>query len=126
MSSSVFSNSNRPIFRPWSDLSTAIQYRSKLAAVSAIGKGGTIVVVGVFGEKPRVDLGLVQDRELTLRGTLMYRKEDYQSAVALLANGQVAAAPLDSRHFPFAQYDDAYTFIQRQGDKCVKVFVDLD
>jgi len=96
------------------------------AAISAIAKGGTIVVVGVFGEKPRVDLGLVQDRELTLRGTLMYKKEDYQRAVALIAGGQVATAPLDSRHFPFAQYADAYTFIQRQGDKCVKVFVDLE
>jgi L-iditol 2-dehydrogenase len=96
------------------------------AAISAIGKGGTIVVVGVFGEKPRVDLGLVQDRELTVRGTLMYRKEDYQRAVALIAGGQVATAPLDSRHFPFAQYGEAYAFIQRQGDKCVKVFVDLD
>ena len=96
------------------------------AAIGAIGKGGTIVVAGVFGEKPRLDLGLVQDRELTLRGTLMYKKEDYQRAVELIAGGQVATAPLDSRHFPFDQYPAAYAFIERQGDKCVKVFVDLD
>src|SRR5262249_39947590 len=30
------------------------------AAVESIQKGGTLVVVGVFGERPRVDLGLVQ------------------------------------------------------------------
>jgi 2-desacetyl-2-hydroxyethyl bacteriochlorophyllide A dehydrogenase len=95
-------------------------------AINTIGKGGTIIVVAVFGEKPRVDVGLIQDRELTVRGTLMYRLEDYQRAVALIAGGQVATGPLDSRHFPFAQFPEAYAFIQRQGDKCVKVFVDLD
>ncbi|MBE0685987.1 MAG: alcohol dehydrogenase catalytic domain-containing protein, partial [Anaerolineaceae bacterium] len=35
-------------------------------------KGSTIIVVGVFGKMPVVDLGLVQDRELSLVGTLMY------------------------------------------------------
>ncbi|RPI91959.1 MAG: alcohol dehydrogenase [Chloroflexi bacterium] len=50
------------------------------AAIETIEKGGTIIVVGVFGEKPRVDLGLVQDRELNLRGTLMYKREDYEKA----------------------------------------------
>ena len=43
------------------------------AAVETIQKGGTLVIVGVFGEKPRIDMGLVQDRELNIRGTLMYR-----------------------------------------------------
>ena len=35
---------------------------------SAIDKGGTIVVVGVYGDRPRVDMGFVQDRELNLTG----------------------------------------------------------
>lgn len=35
-------------------------------AVSNARKGSVIVVVGVFGKKPLVDLGLVQDRELSL------------------------------------------------------------
>ena len=43
-----------------------------------------IVVVGVFGQKPPVDLGLVQDRELTLLGTLMYQKPDYERAIELV------------------------------------------
>ncbi len=37
-------------------------------AIESARKGSTIVVVGVFGKKPSVDLGLVQDRELTLAG----------------------------------------------------------
>jgi L-iditol 2-dehydrogenase len=35
-----------------------------IATVSTIEKGGTIVVVGVFGDKQRVDMGLVQDLDM--------------------------------------------------------------
>ena len=95
------------------------------AAVENINKGGTIVVVGVFGEKPAVDLGLCQDRELTLTGTLMYKKEDYQQAVAAIAAGSIAAEPLISRHFDFEEYLQAYEHIDQAGPETMKVFIDL-
>jgi L-iditol 2-dehydrogenase len=95
------------------------------AAVSGIEKGGMIVVVGVFGQIPRVDLGLVQDRELDLRGTLMYKAADYHRAIELMASNLVRTEPLQYKHFPFDQYHDAYDFIDRQGDKSMKVFIDV-
>ena len=95
------------------------------AAIAGIQKGGTIVIVGVFAEKPRIDLGLVQDRELNIRGTLMYRRQDYLRAVALLSTGQVVAGPLLSQHFPFEAYLDAYRFIDQQRDQTMKVIVDV-
>jgi L-iditol 2-dehydrogenase len=95
------------------------------SAVGHIAKGGTIVVVAVFGERPRVDLGLVQDRELTLIGTLMYKRQDYERAVALIASGEIVTGPLESRHFPFSEYAAAYRYIDGQADHCVKVFIDF-
>ena len=95
------------------------------SAIAAIQKGGTIVVVGVFGEKPRVDLGLVQDHELTLRGTLMYQRADYVRAVDLIASGGVITRPLMSKHFSIDDYLEAYHFIDAQGDKSLKVFIDI-
>jgi len=96
-----------------------------IAAIATIEKGGTIVVVGVFGDRPRVDLGLVQDRELNLHGTLMYQKQDYLRAVELIASGAVKTEPLQSIHYSFDQYLEAYHYIERQGDKTMKVFVDV-
>ena len=95
------------------------------AAIDAIGKGGTIVVVGVFGDKPRLAVGLVQDRELTLTGTLMYRYQDYQRAVALMSSGDVVTTPLETRHFPFEEYADAYRFVDEHREETMKVFVDV-
>jgi L-iditol 2-dehydrogenase len=94
-------------------------------AILSARKGSTIVVVGVFGEKPKVDLGLVQDRELSLVGTLMYRREDYERAIALVADGKVKLEPLMSAHFPFDRYMEAYKFIDANREKSMKVFIDM-
>jgi threonine dehydrogenase-like Zn-dependent dehydrogenase len=76
--------------------------------VDTIEKGGTIMVVGVFGEKPRIDMSIVGDR-----------------AVELIASGEVITDPLVTRHFPLEQYEDAYSYIDDQGDKTLKVMIDL-
>jgi 2-desacetyl-2-hydroxyethyl bacteriochlorophyllide A dehydrogenase len=94
-------------------------------AIAAIGKGGTIVVLGVFGQKPHLDMAVVGEHELSLIGTMMYRREDYLQAVEWIAQGKLQTQPLDSRHFPLDRYLDAYKFIDAQGDQCVKVFIDL-
>jgi L-iditol 2-dehydrogenase len=95
------------------------------SAISSIQKGGTIIVVGVFGEQPRVDLACVQDRELNLRGTLMYQRPDYERAIALIASGGILTAPLVSKHFPLDQYLEAYRFIDNFGDRSLKVIIDV-
>jgi L-iditol 2-dehydrogenase len=95
------------------------------AAIETIQKGGTLVVVGVFGERPRIDLGLVQDRELNLRGTLMYQRRDYLRAVDLVQSRKVGLAPLMSAHFPLQEYPHAYRFIDCERDRAMKVFIDV-
>ena len=95
------------------------------AAIENIQKGGTIIVVGVFGEKPRIDMGLVQDRELNLHGTLMYQRPDYERAVELINTSAVITAPLFSKHFSMEDYLEAYRFIDTQRDKTMKVFIDV-
>ena len=95
------------------------------AAVAEIQKGGCIIVVAVFGEKTPVDLGFVQDRELSLRGTMMYQHADYARAIELIAEGAVATEPLISKHFQLSEYLSAYEFIDAARDKTMKVLIDL-
>jgi len=94
-------------------------------AIKIARKGTDIIVVGVFGEKPAVDIGLVQDKELRLIGTLMYKEEDYYTAIKLIRSGKVNLKPLMSKHFPFRDYGRAYKFIEQNKDKIMKVFIDL-
>lgn len=93
-------------------------------AIAHARKGATIVVVGVYGAKPVVDLGLVQDRELTLRGTLMYRKDDFAAAIDLIESGQLELDSLITHRFALEEYTDAYRLFKSGGDH-LKVLVDL-
>lgn len=96
------------------------------AAVEHIGKGGRVVVLGVFDGKPRIDMSVVGDRELSLIGTLMYQHDDYRHAVELIASGEVIVEPLVTRHFPLEEYAEAYAFIDREADRSLKVVIDID
>lgn len=95
-------------------------------AIAAARKGSTVVVVGVFGKKPGVDLGVVQDRELSLVGTLMYRREDYDDAIALAASGRLHLDKLVTNRFCFEDYLEAYRFIEQTGEKAMKVMITLE
>jgi L-iditol 2-dehydrogenase len=94
-------------------------------AVHMARKGTDIVVVGVFADKPSVDIGLVQDKELRLIGTLMYKAEDYQSAIRLIQSGKVTLEPLITKHFPFEDYPKAFEYIAQNRDLAMKVIIDL-
>ena len=96
------------------------------AAVNVARKGTTIVVVGVFGDKPTVDLGLVQDRELSLVGTLMYQQVDYEIALDLIVGGKLNLDEMITAHFPFGQYLEAYHAIEAAKGNSLKVMISLD
>lgn len=95
-------------------------------AIRCARKGSRIVVVGVFGERPRLDLGLVQDHELHLVGSLMYQREDYRDAIQCLAEGGVVTAPLLSKSFPFRRFLEAYHFIEGNRERVMKVMIEVD
>jgi len=94
-------------------------------AIQNIQKGGRIVVLGVFGDIPKIDMSTVGDHELSLIGTLMYKHEDYQEAVEFISSGKIQTKPLVTKHMPFEEYNQAYRFIEEQGDKTMKVMIDL-
>ncbi|MCG8508936.1 MAG: alcohol dehydrogenase catalytic domain-containing protein [Rhodospirillales bacterium] len=92
-------------------------------AVTNARKGTTIVVVGVFEEEASVNMGLVQDRELSLVGTLMYQRSDYEMAIEMIEAGAVRLDPLISGHFDFTNYKNAYLHIENNKEKSLKVFI---
>jgi len=94
-------------------------------AVANARKGTDIIIVGVFSEKAIVDMGLVQDRELRLIGTLMYQERDFRAAIELIEKGRVSLAPLITDHFAFLDYQKAYQHIEAHRDSSMKVLMDI-
>jgi len=92
-------------------------------AVQISRKGTDIVVVGVFGSQPPVNLGFLQRKELRLIGTHMYQEQDFKSAIHMLESKAINTELLISDNFAFAQYLEAYKYIEKQKDRVMKVIV---
>lgn len=90
-----------------------------------VEKGGDIVILGVYSQNPVVNMFYLGEHELNVYGSMMYRQEDYEAAAAMIASGAIVTGPLLSRSFPFSEYPEAYQYIEHQGDKTMKVMIDL-
>jgi L-iditol 2-dehydrogenase/threonine 3-dehydrogenase len=95
------------------------------ALVQYVEKGGDIVILGVFSQNPVVNMFYLGEHELNVYGSMMYRQEDYETAVQMIASGKIITEPLLTRSFPFEEYLQAYQFIDKQGDKTMKVMINL-
>jgi L-iditol 2-dehydrogenase len=88
-------------------------------------KGTRVIVVGVFEEDASIAMGLVQDREIELVGTLMYRKEHFDEAIWLLQSGKVQADPLITQRFPLTEAARAFAELTQDGSTAVKATLQL-
>ena len=95
-------------------------------AIQNARKGSTIILVAVFGKKATVDLAKLNDSELDLNTSMMYRHEDYVDAIRLVGEGRIQLKPLQSAHFAFEDYLDAYRYIDANREKTMKVLIDVD
>lgn len=94
-------------------------------AIQYARKGSTIILVAVFADLAKVDLAVLNDHELDLNTTMMYRNEDYLEAIELVNAGKVRLKPLISKHFAFRDYADAYRYIDANRETTMKVIIDV-
>lgn len=91
-----------------------------------VEKGGDVVILGVYSQNPVVNMFYLGEHELNVFGSMMYRQEDYETAADMIASGKIITRPLVTRSFPFEQYLEAYHFIEHEGDRTMKVMIDLN
>lgn len=89
-------------------------------------KGSEIIIVGVVSDLCEVNMGLVQDHELTIKGSAMYRVESWIEAIRLANEGLIEFDLLITHRVPFSDYSSAYNLIEEQKDKAMKVLIDID
>ncbi len=94
-------------------------------AIAHARKGSTIILVAVFAGQASVDLAVLNDHELDLNTSMMYRTEDYAAAIELVNQGKVQLKPLISKHFAFKDYLEAYKFIDENRESTMKVIINV-
>ena len=95
-------------------------------AIHCARKGSTIILVAVFADLAKVDLAVLNDHELDLNTTMMYRHEDYVDAIRLVGERKIGLKPLMSKHFAFRDYPEAYRYIDANRETTMKILIDVD
>lgn len=95
-------------------------------AIQNARKGSVIILVAVYAGLAHCDLAKLNDSELDLNTTMMYRHEDYMDAIRLVSEGKIHLKPLMSKHFAFQEYLSAYEYIDNNRETTMKVLVDVD
>jgi L-iditol 2-dehydrogenase len=94
-------------------------------ALPALKKGGKMVLAGVFPVEVMVNLGLVQDREIELIGTLMYQIDEFRVARDLIASGKAPVERLISARYPLDRLDAAMKAIDEHPERNLKTMIHI-
>ncbi|MEC3878117.1 alcohol dehydrogenase catalytic domain-containing protein [Parapedobacter sp. 10938] len=94
--------------------------------IDHVEKGGQVLIVGVYEEHPRLNMGFVGEHELTVQGSMMYKHEDYVKAIEYLVSGELQLSALITHRFGFNAYNEAYHFIEKNPTQTLKVLIDVN
>ncbi len=95
-------------------------------AIQNARKGSTIILVAVFAKMANIDLAKLNDSELDLNTSMMYRHEDYVDAIRFVNEGKIQLKPLMTAHFSFKDYSAAYEYIDSHREETMKILIDVD
>lgn len=95
-------------------------------AIQNARKGSVIMLIAVYAGMANVDLAKLNDSEIDLMTSMMYRHEDYMDAIRIVKEGKLNLKPLISKHFPFKEYQQAYEYIDENRETTMKVLIDVD
>jgi (R,R)-butanediol dehydrogenase/meso-butanediol dehydrogenase/diacetyl reductase len=94
-----------------------------LGAVDYAKVRGTLVVVAIHPEPRPINLQRVFWRELRLLGARVYQRDDFDTAVALLATGAIPADALITKTVPL--HDVQAAFDDLTGGDAMKILIDV-
>ncbi|GAB3040928.1 alcohol dehydrogenase catalytic domain-containing protein [Parafrigoribacterium mesophilum] len=93
-----------------------------LASTELVKVRGRLVVVAIHPEPRPIDLKRLFWRELTIIGTRVYQREDFDKAVEMLAEGVVPADLLITRIEPLSATADAFAALS--SGQAMKILID--
>lgn len=97
--------------------------KSVAQAFAMSRKGSRIVMTAVYTQDMTVPMGIVQDWELQVVGTLMYRAKDYRAAIKYLRTGQVRPQPIVTHEIALEDLSEGYRVLLDPKQEKIKVVV---
>ena len=84
-----------------------------------------IVITGNYKEPVEFSVPLLQRREISMIGHMMYVREDYKIAIDLLASGKIVTEKTITKVFSFNDYAKAFEYADANPDTTMKLMIAL-
>ncbi|MGV9173432.1 MAG: zinc-dependent alcohol dehydrogenase [Promethearchaeia archaeon] len=95
-------------------------------AINTIKRGGTIVLEGIYKGNVEFPLFLMNNKEITLMGTLSHNREDVQDTIDLFAKGVVQPGELISDIIPLSQIQEGFErYMTNKERDFIKILVEI-
>ena len=91
--------------------------------VNLVRYRGDIVIVGMYKEYAEVDLLAILYKEATIRGILIYEKEDVEKAVRLIDNHQIDLKSIITHKLTFENIQDSMQKIHQHEIDALKILL---
>ena len=91
--------------------------------LEAARQSSEIIITGNYKEPVEFTVPLLQRQEISIIGHMMYIREDFKTAIDLLAAGKIATEKTISRVFQFAEYEEAFTYADANADSTMKLLI---
>lgn len=92
-------------------------------ALRMVRRRGTVSEVGMFSKPPRIDIHLVQNKELRILGSNMYTREDFTISAQAIASGRFDTSLFVSKVMPIDSVTEAMDLVDRRLEDVVKVLL---
>ncbi len=94
------------------------------SALINVKPGGTVVLVGVATGAISIPTVLSVTRELTVKGAIAYTKEEFQTCIDLIADGQIEVMKFVDDIVSLEEVQKAYGRLTSGTDDAIKILVD--
>ncbi|MCL2381476.1 MAG: alcohol dehydrogenase catalytic domain-containing protein, partial [Treponema sp.] len=84
-----------------------------------------IIITGSYKEPVEFTVPLMQRREISMIGHMMYVREDYRIAIELMAGGKIATEKTITKVFPFDDYKKAFEYADAHPDSIMKLLITM-
>jgi len=92
-------------------------------ALKMVRRRGTVSEVGMFSKPPRIDIHLVQNKELRILGSNMYTRDDFVVSAEAIASGRFDTSSMISKIMPIDSVVEAMDLVDRRLEDVVKVLL---
>lgn len=98
---------------------------SFMSILDAARPSSKIIVTGNYKAEMTLELPVIQRQEIEMIGHMMYVREEFTDAIAMLSDGRVNIEHVVTKEFPFEQITDAFKFIEDNAQTVMKVVVKM-